>query len=83
MQTGCEYYVLNIFKHFRNTMPVDPGNHGNQLNYSRLMLPRTDSVYLTYQNRTDSQVEIRTEKSGKNISFATQAGRTYRILKEL
>jgi hypothetical protein len=34
MQTGRADYVLNVFKHFRETMPADPGNYGNQLNYS-------------------------------------------------
>ncbi|GET28873.1 glycoside hydrolase family 95-like protein [Prolixibacter sp. SD074] len=34
MQTGREDYVLNVFKHFRKTMPTDSGNYGNQLNYS-------------------------------------------------
>jgi len=34
MQTGRADYVVNVFKHFRNTMPADSGNFGNQLNYS-------------------------------------------------
>lgn len=34
MQSGRADYVLNVFKHFRNTMPADPENFGNQLNYS-------------------------------------------------
>lgn len=34
MQTNRADYVLNVFKHFRETMPFDPGNFGNQLNYS-------------------------------------------------
>jgi len=34
MQTGRADYVLNVFKHFRETMPADPENFGNQLNYS-------------------------------------------------
>ncbi len=34
MQTGRADYVVNVFKHFSNTMPADSGNYGNQLNYS-------------------------------------------------
>lgn len=34
MQTGRADYVLNVFKHFRNTMPPDTANYGSQLNYS-------------------------------------------------
>ena len=34
MQTGWADYVLNVFKHFRNTMPSDSANYGSQLNYS-------------------------------------------------
>jgi hypothetical protein len=70
MLSGRADYVVNVFKHFRNTMPADPNDMGEQLNYSFDAMPWRNMVcnssgnyaYLMHRYISITGDSVQTEK---------------------
>jgi hypothetical protein len=70
MLSGRADYIINVFKHFRNSMPADPNDMGEQLNYSFDAMPWRDMVcnssgnyaYLMHRYISITGDSVQTEK---------------------